>query len=211
MGDVVGYARVSSQGQSLEIQIDKLTKYGCNKIYQEKISGVDQNRAELIKCLDYIREDDTLVITKLDRMARSAYHLGSIVEKLKEKKVNFIVLDQNINTASPQGKLMFQMLSSFAEFENNLRKERQLEGIKKAKKEGKPFGRPLNVDEELINNVKASVERGITVSRILNYYKISQTTYYRIKAGWYDKKVTKESEVLDVIGLEKLEANDSAK
>jgi len=190
MDNNVGYARVSSQGQSLKVQIDKLTKYGCNKIYQEKISGVDQNRAELIKCLDYVREDDTLVITKLDRMARSAYHLGGIVEKLKEKKVNFVVIDQNINTASPQGKLMFQMLSSFAEFENNLRKERQTEGIKRAKEEGKPFGRPLHVDAELINGVKKSMKRDITVSRILKYYKISQTTYYRIKAGWYDKKVS---------------------
>jgi DNA invertase Pin-like site-specific DNA recombinase len=190
MDNNVGYARVSSQGQSLKVQIDKLTKYGCNKIYQEKISGVDQNRAELIKCLDYVREDDTLVITKLDRMARSAYHLGGIVEKLKEKKVNFGVIDQNNNTASPQGKLMFQMLSSFAEFENNLRKERQTEGIKRAKEEGKPFGRPLHVDAELINGVKKSMKRDITVSRILKYYKISQTTYYRIKAGWYDKKVS---------------------
>ena len=189
MSNAVGYARVSSQGQSLDIQIDKLAKYGCNKIYQEKISGVDQNRAELIKCLDYVRENDTLVITKLDRMARSAYHLGSIVEKLKEKNVNFVVLDQNINTTSPQGKLMFQMLTSFAEFENNLRKERQIEGIKRAKEEGKPFGRPLHVDAELINGVKKSMKRDITVSRILKYYKISQTTYYRIKSGWYNKKV----------------------
>lgn len=189
MGDIVGYARVSSQGQSLEIQIDKLTKYGCNKIYKEQISRVDQNREELIKCLDYVREGDALVITKLDRIARSAFHLGSIVEKLKKKKVNFVVLDHNINTASSQGKLIFQMLSSFAEFENNLRKERQLEGIKKAKKEGKQFGRPLNVNIELLNNVKTSIQRGITVSRILNYYKISKTTYYRIKSGWYDKKI----------------------
>ena len=172
MSNAVGYARVSSQGQSLDIQIDKLAKYGCNKIYQEKISGVDQNRAELIKCLDYVRENDTLVITKLDRMARSAYHLGSIVEKLKEKNVNFVVLDQNINTTSPQGKLMFQMLTSFAEFENNLRKERQIEGIKRAKEEGKPFGRPLHVDAELINGVKKSMKRDITVSRILKYYKM---------------------------------------
>ena len=189
MSNAVGYARVSSQGQSLDIQIDKLAKYGCNKIYQEKISGVDQNRAELIKCLDYVRENDTLVITKLDRMARSAYHLGSIVEKLKEKNVNFVVLDQNINTTSPQGKLMFQMLSSFAEFENNLRKERQIEGIKRAKEEGKPFGRPLHVDTKLINDIKKAMKKGITISRILKYYKISQTTYYRIKSGWYNKKV----------------------
>lgn len=186
MGEVVGYARVSSQGQSLDVQLEKLKKYGCEKVYQEKISGVDQNRPELIACLDYVRKGDTLVITKLDRMARSAYHLGMIVEKLKQKKVDFVVLDQNIDTSTPHGTLMFQMLASFAEFENNLRKERQLEGIQKAKAQGKPFGRPLKVDNDLIANVKVAIERGITVSRILKFYKISQTTYYRIKSGYYD-------------------------
>jgi DNA invertase Pin-like site-specific DNA recombinase len=100
-------------------------------------------------------------------MARSAFHLGSIVEKLKEKKVNFVVIDQNINTALPQGKLIFQMLSSFAEFENNLRKERQIEGIKRAKEEGKPFGRPLHVDIELINGIKRAMKKGITDQEIL--------------------------------------------
>jgi len=186
VGEVVGYARVSSQGQSLDVQLEKLKKYGCEKVYQEKISGVDQNRPELIACLDYVRKGDTLVITKLDRMARSAYHLGMIVEKLKQKKVDFVVLDQNIDTSTPHGTLMFQMLASFAEFENNLRKERQLEGIQKAKAQGKPFGRPLKVDNDLIANVKVAIERGITVSRILKFYKISQTTYYRIKSGYYD-------------------------
>ena len=167
MGEVIGYARVSSQGQSLDIQLSKLTVYGCDKIYKEKISGVNQNRPELIACLDYVRKGDTLVITKLDRMARSAYHLGTIVDRLKKKEVEFVVLDQNIDTSTPQGTLMFQMLSAFAEFENNLRKERQLEGIKKAKEDGKPFGRPLQVDSELIENVKKSMAKGITVSRIL--------------------------------------------
>lgn len=188
MGEVVGYARVSSQGQSLDVQLEKLNKYGCAKVYQEKISGVDQNRPELIACLDYVRKGNTLVITKLDRMARSAYHLGMIVEKLKQKKVDFVVIDQNIDTSTPHGTLMFQMLASFAEFENNLRKERQLEGIQKAKAQGKHFGRPLKVDNNLIENVKVAIEKGVIVSRILKFYKISQTTYYRIKSGYYDTK-----------------------
>ena len=105
------------------------------------------------------------------------------------------MLDQNIDTSTPQGTLMFQMLASFAEFENNLRKERQLEGIQKVKEQGKPFGRPLKVDNNLIDNVKSAIEKGITVSRILKFYKISQTTYYRIKSGYYDtliKEGTKE-------------------
>ena len=135
-GQLVGYARVSSSGQSLDVQIDKLTQFGCQKIYKEKLTGMDQNRPALLQCLDYVREGDTLVITKLDRMARSALHLGQIAEKLETKKVNFIVLDQNIDTSTPHGKLMFNMLASFAEFENGIRKERQAEGIKKAIQKG---------------------------------------------------------------------------
>ena len=95
------------------------------------------------------------------------------------------MLDQNMNTGSPQGTLIFQMLASFAEFERNLRRERQLVGIHKAKAQGRPFGRPLKVDRHLINNVKTAIDKGITVSKILEFYKISQTTYYRIKSGHY--------------------------
>jgi DNA invertase Pin-like site-specific DNA recombinase len=104
-----------------------------------------------------------------------------------------VVLDQNIDTSTPHGTLMFQMLASFAEFENNLRKERQLEGIQKAKEQGKPFGRPLKVDNDLIDNVKIAIEKGITASRILKFYKISQTTYYRIKSGYYDTLIKEET------------------
>ena len=93
---IIGYARVSSGNQNLDTQLDRLQKHGCDKIYQEKISGVDQNRPALLSCLDYLRDGDTLVITRLDRMARSAVHLGQIAEKLKHKDVNLVVLEQNI-------------------------------------------------------------------------------------------------------------------
>lgn len=82
---LIGYARVSSAGQNLDVQLSKLNAYGCDKIYKEKLSGLDQNRPELLKCLDCIREHDTLVVTRLDRVARSALHLGQIVELLEEK------------------------------------------------------------------------------------------------------------------------------
>ncbi|WP_150464701.1 recombinase family protein [Francisella sp. XLW-1] len=182
----VGYARVSSIGQKLDIQIEKLKAYGCTKIYQEKISGVDQNRPELIKCLDYVRDsDDTLVVTKLDRMARSALHLGKIVEHLQSKKVNLVVLDQNIDTTSIYGKLTFQILASVAEFENEIRKERQKEGIQRAQKDGKKFGRPRKVTAEIIEKVLED-SKTKTVSQILKDNNISQRTYYKIKNGKYN-------------------------
>ncbi|MCF6768350.1 recombinase family protein [Thiotrichales bacterium 19S11-10] len=180
---LVGYARVSSSGQNLDVQLEKLKKYGCDEIYQEKISGVNQNRPELIKCLDYVRKGDTLVITKLDRMARSALHLGQIVEKLKKKNVNFVVIDQHIDTSSPQGKLMFHMLSGFAEFENEIRKERQVEGIKNALKKGIDFGRPMKITKKVAQKILKASESDMTVKEILKKFSIARSTYYLIKNG----------------------------
>ena len=184
----VGYARVSSIGQKLDIQIDKLKAYGCTKIYQEKISGIDQNRPELLKCLDYVRdEQDTLVITRLDRMARSTLHLGHIIKQLKEKSINFVVIDQSIDTTTNFGILTFNILSSVAEFENEIRKERQKEGIQKALKEGKKFGRPRKVTAKIIDQVLED-SKTKTVSQILRDNGISQRTYYKIKNGKYDEQ-----------------------
>ena len=184
----VGYARVSSVGQKLDIQIEKLKAYGCTKIYQEKISGVDQNRPELLKCLDYVRDgQDTLVITRLDRMARSTLHLGHIIKQLKEKGINFVVIDQSIDTTTSFGMLTFNILSSVAEFENEIRKERQREGIQKALKEGKKFGRPRKVTVKIIEQVLED-SKTKTVSQILQDNDISQRTYYKIKNGKYDEQ-----------------------
>jgi DNA invertase Pin-like site-specific DNA recombinase len=180
-GQIIGYARVSSSGQNLDVQLAKLNKYGCDKIYQEKISGIEQNRPELIKCLDYVRKDDTLIITRLDRMARSALHLGQIAEKLKKKQVKFIVLDQEIDTGSPQGSLMFNMLSAFAQFENELRKERQIEGIKKAQEKGIKFGRPAKITKEMAQAILNDANNQVAVSEILKKYGISRRSYYKIK------------------------------
>ena len=124
---LIGYARVSSVGQSLDVQLDKLKH--CQKIYKEKQSGTNQKRSELKACLDYIREGDTLVVTRLDRLARSTLHLCQIAETLKEEKVDLQVLDQNINTSDATGRLLFNMLGAIAQFETEIRAERQMEGF----------------------------------------------------------------------------------
>ena len=193
MGELVGYARVSTKDQNLDVQLEKLKKFGCEQIFSEKLSGTIQNRPKLIECLNYIRKGDTLVITKLDRMARSALHLGQIVDKLQSNNIDFVVIDQNIDTTTPQGKLMFHMLSAFAEFENNLRSERQREGIQKALEDGKKFGRPSKVTKEMVIDIKKAIEKKITVSRIKSFFNISQVTYYRIKNGEYDHLFKSES------------------
>jgi len=128
---LLGYARVSSVGQSLDVQLDKLKH--CDKIYQEKKSGASGKRTRLEACLEYVREGDTLVVTRLDRLARSTLHLCQIADDLRRKQVNLQVLDQNINTSDATGRLLFNMLGAIAQFETEIRAERQMDGIQKAK------------------------------------------------------------------------------
>jgi len=194
---LVGYARVSSVGQSLEIQIEKLTAYGCTKLYTEKKTAFDQKRPELLKCLDFVRDsDDTLVITKLDRIARSALHLGKIVEQLKEKGVNFVVLDQHIDTTTTYGRLTFQILSSVAEFENEIRRERQKEGIEKAKRDGKQLGRKPTITADIVQSVLNCMNDNLPIAKILKSNSISNGTYYRIKKGEYNHLLQQSSAML---------------
>ena len=131
---VVGYARVSSVGQTLDVQLDKLKH--CDKIFQEKKSGASGKQPRLDACLEYVREGDTLVVTRLDRLARSTLHLCQIAADLESKQVNFHVIDQNINTSDATGRLLFNMLGAIAQFETELRAERQMDGIQKAKERG---------------------------------------------------------------------------
>jgi DNA invertase Pin-like site-specific DNA recombinase len=147
---VVGYARVSSVGQSLDVQLDKLKH--CKKIFQEKRSGTNQKRSQLEACLEYVREDDTLVVTRLDRLARSTLHLCQIAEELKRKGVELQVLDQNINTGDATGRLLFNMLGAIGQFETEIRAERQMDGIKKAKQKGVRFGAQRKLTDKEIGN-----------------------------------------------------------
>jgi DNA invertase Pin-like site-specific DNA recombinase len=121
----VGYARVSSVGQDLAVQLEKLQSAGCEKIFREKRSGVDTGRPELRRCLEYLREGDTLLVTKIDRLARSTSDLYRIISMLTEKGVAFKVTDDPaIDTSSRTGKLVMGILALIAEFENDIRRER---------------------------------------------------------------------------------------
>jgi DNA invertase Pin-like site-specific DNA recombinase len=174
---LVAYARVSSTGQSLEVQLDKLNH--CEKIYSEKLSGTTDKRPQLQACLDYVREGDTLVITRLDRLARSTLHLCQIADLLASKKVALVVIDQSIDTSSATGKLMFNMLASIAEFETELRKERQAEGIAKAKADGVQFGKDPKLDSTQITELKAKRASGAKIKDLMTEYKLSKATIYR--------------------------------
>lgn len=177
---IIGYARVSTIGQSLDVQLEKLSEYGCEKVYQEKVSGTTANRTELKKCLDYIRDGDVLVITKLDRLARSTLHLHKIVDRLNKKNVGFKVLDQSIDTTSKEGRLMFAILASIAEFETELRKERQMEGIEKAKAKGVQFGRKAKLSPKQVLDLKQKRSNGVLIKDLMLEFKLSKASIYRL-------------------------------
>ena len=177
----IGYARVSSTGQNLEIQNDKLTESGCEKIFKEKRSATNMKRPILKECLSFAREGDCLVVTKLDRFARSTSDLLNMINFLKEKNVGFKVLNNTaIDTTTSEGRLMISVLASIAEFENELRKERQAEGIKKAQSKGVKFGVKPKLSAEQIKQMKLDKENGYTISQLKSKYDLSKSSIYRL-------------------------------
>ncbi|MDF5382499.1 recombinase family protein [Vibrio parahaemolyticus] len=175
----VGYARVSSTGQSLDVQLEKLNQAGCQRIYQEKRSGRTSNRPEFQACMNYLREGDTLVITRLDRLARSVVHLAQLAKRFDKEKINLIVIDQNIDTSTSTGRLIFNMLASIAEFENDLRTERQAEGIAKAKENGVKFGRPEKLDAQICDAIYDRRTEGATIGQLAKEFELGEATIYR--------------------------------
>ncbi len=176
---IIGYARVSSIGQKLDVQLEKLQAQGCEKIYQEKESAISTTkRPQLVACLDYVREGDSLVITKLDRLARSTLDLCNIAKRLEDKKVTLQVIDQNIDTSSSTGRLMFNMLATIAQFETEIRAERQMDGIKKAKANGVVFGKVKTLTPDQVTELKSKRQRGILIKDLMAEYKLSKKSIY---------------------------------
>ena len=185
---LVGYARVSSIGQSLDVQLDKLKN--CRKIFQEKKSAAGGKRPQLAACLEYVREGDSLVVTRLDRLARSTLHLCQIADELKRKQVELQVLDQNINTADATGRLLFNMLGAINQFETEIRAERQLDGINKAKEKGVKFGAQRKLSDGQIEDMKERRQSGVLIKNLMQEYQLSKASIYR-----YLNEETKKSKV----------------
>jgi DNA invertase Pin-like site-specific DNA recombinase len=179
---IVGYARVSSTGQSLELQREQLLQAGCEKLFEEKRSGGSQEgREQLALALDYVRQGDVLVVTRLDRLARSMIDLREIVDRLTAKGVEFKALQQGaIDTTTSSGRLMLNMLASFAEFELDLRKERQKEGIEKARAKGVYKGRKPSVPVAEVQKLHAE---GVGATEIARRLQIGRASVYRALDG----------------------------
>lgn len=175
---LVGYARVSSIGQSLEVQEDLLRDAGCEKVFAEKKSGrTTSDRKALQEALEFVREGDTLVITRLDRLARSIMDLRQIVDRLAAKGVTFRCLQQGaIDTTRSDGKLLLNILASFAEFEADIRSERQRDGIEKAKAKGVYKGRPKSIDRSKVREMHSG---GATPTEISRQLGIARASVYR--------------------------------
>ena len=170
----VGYARVSSVGQNLESQLIALKEYGCEKIFQEKVSGTStKGREQFKQCLEFVRESDELVVTRIDRCSRSVLDLQLIVKELEDKGVTFSATEQSINTKTPEGKCFLNMLSVFSEFETNLRRERQLDGIKANRHKFK--GKQTTID---VKRIKALKEEGLGATAIAKDMGIDRTSVY---------------------------------
>lgn len=179
---IIGYARVSSTSQNLDPQVTRLEENGCTKIFMEKYTGTTtESRQQLKAALNYVRDGDTVVVTKLDRLARSATDLGQIAKQLEKAQVDLKVLDQPIDTTNPQGKLMFNMIGAFAEFERDLIRERCQEGISRAKERGVQFGRPPKLSVKEVNQLKQEFALSITGRTMLaKKYGISRASLYRL-------------------------------
>ena len=174
----VAYLRVSSTSQSLEVQRDAVSKLNVEKIFEEKVSGTSTiGRDKLRECLDFVREGDELVITRIDRLARSVLDLQTIVKQLNEKGVTLTATEQPIDTKTASGKCFLDMLGVFSEFETNLRRERQLEGIRNAKEKGVYKGRKQNIDVEQIKKLK---EEGYGATQIARELNIHRDSVYRL-------------------------------
>ncbi|MEX2575431.1 MAG: recombinase family protein [Halofilum sp. (in: g-proteobacteria)] len=182
---LIGYARTSTLDQqaSIEAQIRDLTEAGCEKVFQEQVSSIDvQRREQLAQALDFVREGDTLIVTKLDRLARSVGHLRDITDGLAERGAALRILDLGIDTGKATGRLVLTLLGGIAEFEREIMLERQREGIAKAKAAGKYKGRKPTARAKR-DEVVFLKKQGVGPTDIARRLGIGRASVYRILAG----------------------------
>ena len=178
-----GYARVSTKDQCLNLQIDALKEAGCKKIFTEVAKGAKQDRPELTKLLEIVEENDAIVVWKLDRLGRSLHHLIKTVNDLNNRNIGLVSLNDPIDTTTPQGRLMFNVFASLAEFERDVIYERTIAGIKSAKARGRLGGRPKGLSSDA--KQKACVaealykQNELTSNQISKQLNISKPTLYK--------------------------------
>ncbi len=176
----IGYARVSTTDQNPELQLDALRQAGCEKIFQDKISGSKADRPGLTEALNYIREGDRLVVWRLDRLGRSLKHLIQVIEDLDKRKIGFASLQEGFDTTTSGGKLVYQIFGALAEFERNLIRERTKAGLEAARARGRVGGRKEKLSAAQIETmIKMYESKDHTLKEICEVMGISKPTFYR--------------------------------
>ena len=177
---LIGYARVSTVDQNLDLQRNALTEAGCERIFTEQMSGAVADRPELMAAVSYARSGDTLIVWKLDRLARSMKQLIETVEKLRGRDIGFRSLTESLDTTTAQGRLVFHMFGALAEFERCLIRERTQAGLSAAKKAGRTGGRPPKLTDGDIQAAKAMLANpDIGVAEVAQRLGVSSATLYR--------------------------------
>ena len=175
-----GYARVSKNDQSLDVQIEKLKAFGCKEIFKEKISGAKDERQQLNLLLSKLREGDTICVVRLDRLGRRMTKLITLINDFKAKGIEFVALENNIDTNTSMGMLLFSMCAAFAEMERTLITERVKAGLYAAHKKGRKGGRPKALTPEKLKTLKGLVTaNNFSVTKICDMVGISRSVYYR--------------------------------
>ena len=183
---IIGYARTSTTDQQagFDAQLVELEAYGCERTYKEQVSAV-ASRDELGRAIDMLRDGDKLVVTKLDRLARNVTHMGELLELIESKGAGLVILSlgsETIDTSTATGKLILNMMVSVAQFEREMMKERQVEGIKRAQAEGKYKGRVPTAMRQA-DKVKTLVDAGVGRLQVMDQLSISKASYYRCLSG----------------------------
>lgn len=176
---IFGYARVSTHEQNLDLQIDALNRYGCEKIYQEKMTGSRQDRPQLEEMLKFLREGDTVVVYKLDRISRSTKHLIQLSEFFDENDVQFVSLQDSIDTSTAMGRFFFRTMASIAELERDIIRERTRAGLEAARARGRRGGRPRKNQKKIEMALKMYHSKQYTIRDIQEATNVSKSTLYR--------------------------------
>jgi DNA invertase Pin-like site-specific DNA recombinase len=176
---LIGYARVSTHEQTLNLQQDALTKAGCTKIFTDTASGAKAERKGLEQALNYVRKGDTFVVWRLDRLGRSLSHLIATMTGLEERGIGFKSLTENIDTTTSGGKLIFHIFGALAEFERNLIRERTQAGLVAARARGRKGGRPTVLTSKQVGIARDLYEKRHPIADICRTLKISKATLYR--------------------------------
>jgi len=176
---LIGYARISTQDQSLELQFSALNKMGCEKIYQDKLSDAKNNRPGLQQALDQLRKGDTLIVWKLDRLGRTVKGLIDLVNQLHEKNIHFKSITDNVDTSTPSGRFFFHMMASLAKMEKELMVERNKAGLACAKSQGRIGGRKRKMTESKIESAKKLLASGMSPKDVACNLSVSIPTLYR--------------------------------